>query len=87
MISVFVGWGVRKHGDYYTSNQLLEVQVPVWEDDVCRRLEAPHPFNGEKQICAGPQEGGQGFCQVICVLAFFLSCSLIATTIKTYFEM
>lgn len=58
------GWGKKRHGMDKSSDELLEVDVPVWTQDVCRKLEAPYSFNGETQICAGPKEGGEGFCQV-----------------------
>ncbi len=55
------GWGTTSYSGS-TSDVLLEVQLPVWNQDECVSA-FTQPIT-EKQLCAGYKEGGKDSCQV-----------------------
>lgn len=54
------GWGATSEGGS-SSNQLLEVDLPVVSDAACGQ--AYGTFHGPSEVCAGYDEGGKDSCQ------------------------
>ncbi|KAM3962093.1 clip domain serine protease 3 [Aphomia sociella] len=58
--AIIIGWGTQFYGGPH-SNVLMEVSVPVWDQQQCIDAFVDSVF--EESICAGGYEGGKDACQ------------------------
>lgn len=59
---VVAGWGYKKYGVASFSEMLLQVSIPVWNQQKC--VESFLQRITEHNICAAAYEGGKDSCQV-----------------------
>lgn len=57
-----VGWGATKF-EGSGSHVLREAQIPIWEDEECRRVFQRHVRIADSQLCAGDARGKKDSCQ------------------------
>lgn len=55
-----IGWGTTKEGSGVQSNVLMQVDVPLVSNAVCKKSYA---FITDQDVCAGYQQGGKDSCQ------------------------
>ena len=55
-----IGWGSTKEGTGVQSNVLMQVDVPIVSNTVCKKSYA---FITDQDVCAGYQQGGKDSCQ------------------------
>lgn len=55
-----IGWGSTKEGTGVQSNVLMQVDVPIVSNTICKKSYA---FITDQDVCAGYQQGGKDSCQ------------------------
>ena len=62
-VSTVIGWGNERFPDTGGPNQLMEVDVPVVDDETCgQRYENLLGYDAQTMVCAGVDTGGKGSC-------------------------